>query len=319
MDDQDGIHSPAERPSLRTRLAGVELESPLVLASGILGVTASLLARVARHGIGAVTTKSFSLEERPGHKSPTIVAFDHGFLNAVGLSNPGWEAATETIREYRTRSKVPIIASVFGKTVEEYPLIAEKAAAAGPDLLEVNVSCPNVAAEFGAPFEADPKVLATVTESVKRVAGKVPVAMKLSANFGAIGRMAKVCEDHGADAITAINTVGPGMLIDLNVKRPVLANKVGGVSGPCILPIAVRSVWEIRKAVKIPIIGTGGVGSAEDALQMILAGATAVGIGSALAFDGLESLPQINAGLERYLAGQGLSSLDAIRGAAHEP
>ena len=141
--------------------------------------------------------------------------------------------------------------------------------------------------------------------------------MKLSANFGAIARMAKVCEDQGADAITAINTVGPGMLIDLNARRPVLSNKVGGVSGPCILPIAVRAVWEIYRSVKIPIIGTGGVSCAADALQMVLAGASAVGIGSALAFDGLEKIASIHQGIEDYLSQKGLESLEAIRGAAH--
>jgi dihydroorotate dehydrogenase (NAD+) catalytic subunit len=313
------MDAPPKSARLKVELAGVALESPLVLASGILGVTASSMALVARHGIGAVTTKSFSLEERAGHKGPTIVAFEHGYLNAVGLSNPGWEGATSEICDFRTRFETPIIASIFGRTVEEYPLIAERAALALPSLIEVNVSCPNVAAEFGAPFEADPKTLATITASVKKAAGKIPVAMKLSANFGAIGRMAKVCADHGADVITAINTVGPGMIIDLNVRRPVLSNKVGGVSGPCILPIAVRAVYEVYKAVEIPIIGTGGVASAEDALQLILAGATAVGIGSALAFDGVEHIAEINAGIGRWLVEQGVGSLAEVRGGAHEP
>lgn len=311
--------SPPGTPSLKVRLAGVELASPLVLASGILGVTASSLARVARHGLGAVTTKSFSLDERTGHKGPTIVAFDHGWLNAVGLSNPGWEGATAEIRDYRTRSTTPIIASIFGRTVDEYPRLAEKAAEALPDLIEVNVSCPNVASEFGTPFEADAAALASLTREVKRAAGKIPVSVKLSANYGAIARMAKVCEEHGADAITAINTVGPGMLIDLEVRRPVLSNGAGGVSGACILPIAVRSVFEIHKAVRIPILGTGGVSSAEDALQMILAGATAVGIGSALAFDGLERVSEIHEGLLRWMQAHGVRSLEELRGGAHGP
>lgn len=306
------------KPSLKVGLAGVELDSPLVLASGILGVTASSMALVARHGIGAVTTKSFCLEERMGHKGPTIVAFDHGFLNAVGLSNPGWEKAVGEVRQLKERCRTPIIASIFGRTVEEFPLVAEKAAEAGPALIEVNVSCPNVASEFGTPFEAEASVLATITRTVKRAAGKVPVAIKLSANFGVIGRMAKVCADEGADAITAINTVGPGMLIDTNVRRPVLGNRVGGVSGACILPIAVRSVYEIHRATRLPIIGTGGVCTADDALQLILAGATAVGIGSALAFDGLKGISQIHEGLQGYLSREGMQSLEELRGGAHE-
>lgn len=305
------------KPSLKVKLVGVELESPLVLASGILGVTASSLCMVARRGVGAVTTKSFGLEERAGHKGPTIVAFEHGWVNAVGLSNPGCELAAKEIREYRARTRTPIIASVFGKTMEEFGQVAEKAAEAEPDLLEVNVSCPNVASEFGTPFEADDADLAWITAAVKRAAGKVPVSIKLSANFGGIGRKAKACEDAGADAITAINTVGPGMLIDLNVRKPVLSNKAGGVSGPAILPVAVRSVFEITRSVKIPVIGTGGVSCAEDALQLIVAGATAVGVGSAFAFDGLEKIPAWHRGMEDYLARESLPSLDAIRGAAH--
>ena len=159
-------------------------------------------------------------------------------------------------------------------------------------------------------------MLGRITEDVKRAAGPIPVSIKLSANFGVIARMAKVCEEHGADAITAINTVGPGMLIDVNVRRPVLSNGAGGVSGPAILPIAVRSVYEIARTVKLPIIGTGGVESAEDALQLVLAGATAVGMGTAL-YAGLDVVARVNRGLESYLAREGLDSLEAIRGAAH--
>ena len=301
---------------LGVTLAGVALESPLVLASGILGVSASSMEMVARHGIGAVTTKSFSLEERVGHKGPTIVAFAHGLLNAVGLSNPGWEGATAEIRAFKEKIRTPLIASVFGKTVEEYAQVAEHAAAAGPDLIEVNVSCPNVASELGTPFEADAAALARLTGGVKRAAGKIPVSVKLSANFGVIARMAQVCEASGADAITAINTVGPGMVIDLDARRPVLSNQAGGVSGGAILPVAVRSVFEIARAVKLPIIGTGGVSCAEDALQLVRAGATAVGIGTAL-MDGLDVVDEVNAGLRRWLDSRGFASLDAIRGAAH--
>jgi len=304
------------RKRLGVTLAGVTLESPLVLASGILGVSASSMDLVARHGIGAVTTKSFSLEERLGHKGPTIVAFEHGLLNAVGLSNPGWEGATAEIRSFKERSRTPIIASIFGKSVEEYGQVAQRAAEAGPDLIEVNVSCPNVASEFGTPFEADATALARLTGDVKRAAGKIPVSVKLSANFGVIARMARICEESGADAITAINTVGPGMIIDLNVRRPVLSNRAGGVSGGAILPVAVRSVYEIARSVKLPIIGTGGVSSAKDALQLILAGATAVGVGTAL-MDGLGLVDEIHEGLRAWLESKGVSSIEEIRGAAH--
>ncbi|MBI5511863.1 MAG: dihydroorotate dehydrogenase [Deltaproteobacteria bacterium] len=304
-------------PTLVTDLCGVRLENPLVLASGILGVTASSLLRVANSGAGAVTTKSFSVDERPGHKGPTILSFGAGLINAVGLSNPGVDAAVAEIRAYKAISRTPIVASIFGRTVDEFGAVAERAAAAHPDLIEVNVSCPNVAAELGTPFEADPATLAAVTRKVKAAARSVPVSVKLSTNFGFLARAAQAAADAGADLLTAINTVGPGIVIDTNVRRPVLANVTGGVSGRAILPIAVRAVFEISRAVRIPIIGTGGVASAEDALQMLMAGATAVGIGSAVYDHGVEVFAAVGRGLTAYLEREGLDRLDSIRGAAH--
>ncbi len=303
--------------ALRVELAGVALASPLVLASGILGVSASSLGAVARAGAGAVTTKSFCRHERAGHRGPTIISYGHGLLNAVGLSNPGAEAAVAEIREYRARSATPIVASIFGGTVAEFGEVAALAAAAAPDLIEANVSCPNVDSEYGAPFESEPASLAEVTRVVVAAAGAIPVAVKLSANYGAIGRAARICAEGGARAITAINTVGPGMVIDVRVRRPILGNRAGGVSGPAILPLAVRAVYEIRRAVSLPIIATGGVTDADGALQLVLAGATAVGIGSGIYYRGLEIFRGINEGLEKYLGSEGLGSLVEIAGAAH--
>jgi dihydroorotate dehydrogenase (NAD+) catalytic subunit len=304
-------------PDLHTQLAGIDLQSPLVLASGILGVTASSLAAVARAGAGAVTTKSFGLEPRLGHKGPTIISFGAGLLNAVGLSNPGWEGAVAEIRTYQALGVAPLFASIFGRTVDEFVAVAERAAEAGPDLIEVNVSCPNVASEFGTPFEADMQVLAAVARGVKKVAGGVPVSIKLSANFGFLERAAKTAADQGVDAITAINTVGPGMVIDTHVRRPVLSNRMGGVSGPAILPVAVRAVYEIYRAVKLPIIGTGGVATTDGALQMIMAGATAVGIGSAIYDHDLAVFGELNQGLAAHLEREGVTSLAELKGAAH--
>lgn len=303
---------------LRTELAGVRLASPLVLASGILGVSASSLWAVARAGAGAVTTKSFCRQERAGHRGPTIISYGAGLLNAVGLSNPGAEGAVREIHEYRSRCATPIVASIFGGTVEEFGEVAALAAAAGPDLLEVNVSCPNVSSEYGAPFESDPVVLARVTSGVVAAAGAVPVAVKLSMNFGAIGAAARICAEHGARAITAINTAGPGMVIDVGVRRPVLANRVGGLSGPAILPLAVRAVYEIRRAVDLPIIGVGGVTDADGALQLLMAGATAVGIGSGIHYRGLGLFQEINAGFEAYAREEELTSLADIVAVAHD-
>ncbi len=304
--------------ALRVDLAGVALGSPLVLASGILGVTASSLCAVARAGAGAVTTKSFCLRERAGHRGPSIISSGPGLLNAVGLSNPGAEAATREIREYRGRTSTPIVASIFGATIEEFREVAALAAGAAPDLVEANVSCPNVASEYGAPFESEPGSLAAVTRAVVEAAAPIPVAVKLSANYGAIGRAARTCAENGARAITAINTVGPGMVIDVGARRPVLANQVGGLSGPAILPLAVRAVFEVRRAVALPIIATGGVTDADGALQLLLAGATAVGIGSGVYYRGLEIFREINEGIEEYLRDEALGSLADVVGAAHD-
>ena len=309
--------STATSKDLPVRLAGVDLKSPLVLASGILGVTASSLKMVADAGAGAVTLKSCSVAPRLGHPGPCVLPLEHGLLNAVGLSNPGARQTAHEIRDYISRCPTPVIASVFASTVEQFGEVTEIVGDARPHLIEVNVSCPNVESEFGTPFGADEETLAAVTRKVKRAAGDTPVSVKLTPNCPSIARMAAIAEQFGADAITAINSVGPGMIIDLNTRTPVLSNRAGGLSGPAILPVAVRCVYDIYKAVGIPIIGTGGVSSAADALQMILAGATAVAVGTAVYTRGVEVFGEINRELGRYLEEENISSLDALRGAAH--
>jgi dihydroorotate dehydrogenase (NAD+) catalytic subunit len=303
--------------SLAVQLAGIALDSPIVLASGILGTTASSLRRVAQAGAGAVTAKSCSLEPRKGHPAPCILPWKGGMLNAVGLSNPGAEGACAEFAEYKRTCQTPLIASIFADSPEAFGQLARRIADARPDLIEVNVSCPNVESEFGVPFAADPDALAAVARAVKEQAGAIPIAVKLSVQCASIARMAEICQRNGADAITAINTVGPGMWIDTGAGRPVLSNNVGGVSGTAILPIAVRAVHEIRKAVDLPIIGTGGVSTADDALQLLMAGADAVAIGSALYQGGIELFAQINATLADWLKARGLDSIAQVKGAAH--
>ena len=297
---------------------GIRLTSPLILASGILGLTASSLKRVAEHGAGAVTTKSFGIEPRTGHKNPSIIPFPHGLLNAVGLSNPGMHVMAEEIREYKLGCPIPIIASVFGRTIEEFAVVAETASTAEPDCIELNVSCPNVSSEFGTPFGASIKDTAAIVQKVRNRIGAMPLAVKLTVNCPSLQAMAQACQDNGADIITAVNTVGPGMLIDYRTRKPVLSNKTGGISGPAMFPIAVRAVFEIFPAVSIPIIGTGGVTSAEDAMQLIMAGATAVGIGSGIYYGGIEVLRRVNEDLTTLLDEIGYKSLDDVRGVAHE-
>ena len=303
----------------RVTLCGVPLANPLVLASGIWGSAAETLIRLGREGAGAVTSKSCSLHPRAGHPNPTVLDWGPGLINAVGLANPGARAEREILAQTRAGLAdygVPLIASVYGHRQDEFVQAARIVAEAEPDLLELNISCPNVEAEFGRPFALDPQAAAGVTAAVRR-AYPGPLLVKLSPNAPDIAAVARAVEDAGADGITAVNTLGPGMVIDVRARRPVLSNLVGGVSGAPLRPVAVRCVYEIAEAVDIPIVGTGGVLSGEDALQMVMAGATAVGIGTALYHDGDGAFRRILRELVDLLAEEGIPDLDTVRGCAH--
>ena len=306
-------------PDLSVSLCGVRLSNPLVLASGILGTSAELLHRVARCGAGAVTSKSCGPTPREGHPNPTVLDWGHGLINAVGLSNPGADEEVPILRDAKARLiplGVPLIASIFAETVEGFAEVARKVAEAKPDFIEVNISCPNVEAEFGRPFAADPRDAAAVTAAVRR-AVSLPVIVKLSPNVADIAAIARAVEAEGADAIAAINSLGPGMVIDLDSGRPILANRAGGVSGPAIRPIAVRCVYDISRAVRIPVIGIGGVTSGRDAAEMIMAGATAVGVGTAVYYRGPEVFGHIRDELAAFMGSHGYSSVLQMWGVAH--
>jgi len=301
-------------------LCGIELSNPLILASGVLGTSAELLARMARAGAGAVTSKSCSLEPRAGHPNPTVLDWGAGLINAVGLSNPGVEAEVLEMRAAQAQLRplhVPLIVSVFADAVEHFATVAERIAAAEPDFIEVNISCPNVEAEFGRPFAADAASAAAVTRAVKG-AVDCPVIVKLSPNVMDIASVARAVQDAGADAIAAVNTLGPGMVIDVRSGAPILSNCVGGVSGPAIHPIAVRCVYDVCAAVSIPVIGIGGVNNGRDALEMVLAGATAIGLGSAMHYRGLDAFQLILREMETCMRECGYETLDELRGLAHE-
>ncbi|MCR4406409.1 MAG: dihydroorotate dehydrogenase [Anaerolineae bacterium] len=307
-------------PDLRVDLCRVRLPNPLVLASGILGTSAQLLERVARCGAGAVTTKSCGPVPRTGHPNPTVIDWGHGLINAVGLPNPGVEAEVEIIavaRELLAPLGVPLIASIFADTVAGFAAVAERISAARPDLIEINISCPNVAAELGRPFALDAVSAAQVTAAV-RAATELPIIVKLSPNVTDIVAIARAVEGAGADAIAAINTLGPGMVIDVESGRPILANRVGGVSGPAIRPIAVRCVYDICTAVNVPVVGIGGVSCGRDAVEMLMAGATAVGVGSAVYRGGPEVFGRIRDELAEWMSAHGYTSLSDFRGIAHE-
>ena len=307
-------------PDLRVTFCGIPFRNPLVLASGILGTQPELLARVAAAGAGGVTTKSISPRPRAGHPNPSVLKWGPGFINAVGLQNPGMERGLQLLRETRRLLEeqgleVRLIASIFAETVEGFARVAEHLTQARPDFIEVNISCPNVAHELGRPFAEDPEDAAAVTRAVKN-ATDLPVIVKLSPNVTEIAAIAQAVAAAGADAIAAINTVA-GMVIDIRARRPVLANLEGGLSGPAIKPIAVHAIYEIRRAVSLPILGIGGVTTGEDAIELMMAGATLVGVGSAAYWHGPEVLGVIAEQMTAFLQEEGIPRVRDIIAAAH--
>ena len=293
------------------------LSNPTVLASGILGTSATLLERAARSGAGAVTAKSCGPEPRAGHSNPVSVDWGGGVINAIGLTNPGAEEEVHLLRASKALLAplgVPLIASIFAPTVAQFGEVARIISLAEPGLIEVNISCPNVGDEFGTPFAGSTDSAAAVTAAVK-AATNIPISVKLAPNVPAIARIAAAVVEAGADAITAVNTM-PGMVIDAEAARPVLSNRVGGISGPALKPVALRCVAEIAAAVSVPIIGTGGITTGRDAAEMIMAGATAVGVGTAVWYRGPEAFQQITAELRAFMARQGYPNLEAMRGLA---
>ncbi|HNT77249.1 MAG TPA: dihydroorotate dehydrogenase [Anaerolineae bacterium] len=301
-------------PDVTCHFLNLTLRNPIILASGILGTSADLLERAAREGAGAVTAKSCGPTPRAGHPNPVAVDWGHGLINAVGLSNPGAAEEARMLAEARARLEplgVPLIASIFAGTTAEFGEVARTITAARPHLIEVNISCPNVADEFGTPFAASCESAAAVTEAVKRNVGDIPIAVKLAPNVPDIARIAAAVVEAGADAITAINTM-PGMVINADAGRPVLSNRIGGISGPALKPIALRCVYQIARTVRVPIIGTGGVTTGRDAAEMLLAGATAVGVGSAMWTRGVGALGDIAAELAVWMGQAGYGTLEEI-------
>ena len=299
---------------LVTEIAGLKLTNPTMLAAGILGLTGSSLRSVVEAGAGAVVTKSVGLKPREGYPNPTVVQVKCGLLNAVGLPNPGIHHFSEEIREAK-ETGVPIIVSVYGYSSEEFAEVAKVATEAGADALELNVSCPHVE-ETGAEIGSDSDLVAEVVREVKKKVDK-PVFVKLTPNVANIAEIAKAAVKAGADAITAINTVR-AMAIEIETTRPLLANRIGGLSGPAIKPIAVRCVYEVYREVDVPVIGCGGITTWRDAVEFMLAGASAVQIGTAIAFKGLEVFKSVARGIDAYVKKKGFGSVKEIVGLAHK-
>ena len=291
-----------EADRLRVTLCGIPLDNPVIPASGTFGFGYEFAELYDINRLGTFSFKGTTREPRFGNPTPRIAECAAGMINAVGLQNPGVERViAEELPKLRKVFGKPVMANVSGFGVAEY---AETCALLDREpqvgWLEVNISCPNVHGG-GMSFGTDPKQAAEVTRAVKKVTAK-PVIMKLSPNVTDIAEMAKACEDAGADGISLINPL-QGMRIDLRTRRPVLANVMGGVSGPCVFPVALRMVWQVCRAVRIPVIGMGGVSKAEDVLEMMMAGAAAVEVGAANLADPLASLKIIEAlpeAMDRY-------------------
>ena len=295
-------------------LCGVTLKNPVMTASGTFGSGEEFSEFVDLNKLGAVVTKGVANVPWPGNPTPRVAEVYGGMLNAVGLQNPGIELFCKRdipfLKKYDTR----IIVNVCGRSTADYCEVVERLADEPVDMLEINISCPNVK-EGGIAFGQDPKAVEAITNEVKKVA-KQPVIMKLSQNVTDITEMAKAAEAGGADALSLINTI-TGMKIDINRRCFVLANKTGGMSGPAIHPVAVRMVYQTAQAVQVPIIGMGGIMNAEDAIEMILAGATAVSVGTAN-FTDPSVTEKIVTGIEDYMRKFQVNDIKELVGAVHE-
>ena len=295
-------------------LCGVTLKNPVMTASGTFGSGAEYSEFTDLNRLGAVVTKGVANVPWPGNPTPRVAEVYGGMLNAVGLQNPGIDLICERDIPFLKKYDTKIIVNVCGHSTEEYVEVVKRLAEEPVDMLEINISCPNVK-EGGIAFGQDPKAVEAITKEMKKYA-KQPVIMKLSPNVTDITEMARAAEAGGADALSLINTI-TGMKIDINRRKFVLANKTGGMSGPAIHPVAVRMVYQTAQAVKIPIIGMGGIMNAADAIEMILAGATAVSVGTAN-FRNPAVTMEIVEGIERYMEKYHVSDIKELIGAVSE-
>ncbi|MFA4645841.1 dihydroorotate dehydrogenase [Pyrococcus kukulkanii] len=297
---------------LETEILGLKMKNPLILASGVVDMTPELLKRAHREGAGAVVTKSIGKEPRKGYENPTIVELPYGLINAMGLPNPGWEAFLEEFK--KEKFGFPIIVSIFGGTPEEFAFLADKLQEVA-DAFELNLSCPH-AKGYGMEIGQDPDNVYEVVKAVKDVTER-PVIAKLTPNTNDIVKLGLAAEKAGADAVSAINTL-KAIAIDIYAKRPILSNKVGGYSGPGVKPIALRAVYDLARALDIPIIGMGGITTWQDAIEFLLAGASALQIGTAVYLRGFSVFKEIAQGIENYLKEEGFKSVREIVGLALE-
>lgn len=302
------------KPDLSVTIAGVTLKNPVMTASGTFGSGMEYSEFVDLNRLGAVVTKGVSAVPWEGNPVPRVTEVYGGMLNAIGLQNPGVDVFIQRDLAFLKQFDTKVIVNVCGHTEDEYLAVVERLADQPVDMLEINVSCPNVrqgAMQFG----QDPGILCDITQKIKKIAGQ-PVIMKLTPNVTDISEMARAAEAGGADAISLINTL-MGMKIDIERQQFVLANRTGGLSGPAIKPVAVRMVWQAAQAVQIPVIGMGGIASAEDAIEFMLAGASAVAVG-AMNFHEPKLTEIVADGIEDYLIRHGIASVRELVGAVHD-
>ena len=297
--------------NMKVNLAGVELKNPVMTCSGTFGSGMEYAEFVDLSRLGAVVTKGVANVPWPGNPTPRVAEVYGGMLNAIGLQNPGIDVFCERDIPFLQKYDTKIIVNVCGRTTEDYCEVVDRLAEQPVDMLEINISCPNVK-HGGIAFGQDPKAVEAITKAVKERA-KQPIIMKLSPNVTDIAEMARAAEAGGADVISLINTI-TGMKIDVNRRKFVLANKTGGMSGPAVKPVALRMVYQVAQAVKVPVIGMGGISTAEDALEFILAGATAVSVGTAN-FADPQATVKIIEGIEAYMKAQGVADIHELIGA----
>ncbi len=295
---------------LSVDLASVKMKNPVVVASGTFGFGREYGQFYNLNELGGICCKGLTLHRREGNPPPRIAETPMGILNSVGLQNPGVDAFIEHELPELKKHDLAIIANISGNTPEEYGIMCEKLSAAGVDMIEVNISCPNVKAG-GLAYGTKPELAAEVTKMAKSHS-TIPVMVKLSPNVTDITEIARAVADAGADALSLINTLR-GMRIDLNTRRPILKMNTGGLSGPAVLPVAVRMVWEVACAVDLPILGMGGVAKGEDAAQLMLAGASAVAVGTACFADPYAPI-KVRDGLAAIASAQGLDKVSDLTG-----
>ncbi|MEW5744046.1 MAG: dihydroorotate dehydrogenase [Nitrospirota bacterium] len=297
--------------NLSVKIGSLALKNPVMTASGTFGYGEEYAEFFDLNELGAIVVKGLSVTPRQGNPTPRIVETPAGMLNAIGLQNIGIKAFIQDKLPFLRRFATPVIANFFGDTINEYVRAAEElSAAGGVHALEMNISCPNKQAGWIV-FGTDPKTMEQVVSAVRKTTS-LPLIVKLSPNVTDIGCMARVAEQCGADAVSVINTL-TGMVVDIKKRRPVLANATGGLSGPAIRPIAVRMVWEVYKAVKIPVIGMGGIMTARDALEFFIAGARAIAVGTANFINPVAPV-EIRNGIAEFLREEGLSDINDIVG-----